>query len=296
MIRLILIALVVLVLGGLGLAFFKGEDLLLANAARTMEKRSLEELKGLLKPAIRVYLPEDAGTEPLPTLIQFHGCSGHKDGHQQQWADVGMATGHLVLSVDSNSVRGIERDVSFETVCQGKELIGYERAADIAAALAIAAERPDVDTDRITVMGWSHGSWTLMDYASLTSNDRPLPTLEATVAELGDEMIPQVNGYVLFYPYCGIGSLARVMAWKDNAPTVAFVGGQDDTVNGPECKAMFEKISTQGGDIDLVYYPDTNHSFEDTFLEEEYQYYYDAEAHKDAEARVRMFLEDRAMN
>lgn len=272
----------VLILGGF--AFVKHEPLLLSLAGMRTEKRSLDELQAFLAPHIEAFAPEGA-TGRLPTIVQFPGCVGARADFSEQWARVANDAGWLAIVVDSNGARGISRDRARETVCKGKELLGQERAGDVAAALALVAARPDVDPARIVVAGWSHGAWTIMDYFALAGAGRAPSSIKDAPKDA-----PSVAGAILFYPHCGPGAWSRIAPWASRPPTLAFVAGADSVVDGPECKARFETIKSEGVPVEVTFYPTADHAFDDRGLEPKYQYLYNAEAEADATAKYAAFL------
>lgn len=268
-----------------GGAYLNRERLVLAFLGAKLEKRTLAEQQALIEPFIHVFEPT-AGDAPFPAVVQFHGCAGYRQDFMAQWAKIATDLGFIVIAVDSNGARGIDREAALSSVCAGKALIGQERAGDIAAALAIVAGRDDVDASRIVGAAWSHGAWSLMDYIALTSGRNSPPSLRGKSQEV------DLAGAALFYPYCGEGTWSRIERWKTPAKVIAFIGGKDTIVDGAECKTQIEKIAATGVAVDLVYYPDADHVFDDaTLIGGEYEHFYDAPAHADAAARYRAFLE-----
>ena len=86
-------------------------------------------------------------------MILLHNCAGI-DGSPSLavWAPLMWAQGYATLRLDSFTARG------YSNVCgdPGQVSVG-ERAQDVFAAAYLLAARPDVRTDRIAVLGLSHG-------------------------------------------------------------------------------------------------------------------------------------------
>jgi len=260
------------------------ETLVLFYFGAKLEKRTLEEQVALIKPSVHVFAPI-GGAGPYPTVIMFHGCAGYKPQFIEAWAKIANDAGFLAIAVDSGEPRGLDREAMLATVCTGKKLIGQERAADVAAAYAIALARDDVDPGRIALAGWSHGAWTLMDYLSFAGARRAPPSIRGSVS------LEDPAGVILFYPYCGEGSWSRLLRWRTKAKILALVAGGDTIVDGLECKLRIEKIERQGTPIDLEYYPEADHAFDDiTLIGGEYEYFYSHDATENARERVATFL------
>lgn len=249
-------------------------------------KRSLAKQEALIAPYIEVFTPS-SGEAPFPAVLQFHGCTGYQPDTAKRWADIATEEGYIVIAVDSNGPRHINYKKSLSSVCGGKALLGQERAGDVAAAVAIATDREDVDAAHIVLAGWSHGGWTVMDYLALSAADIAPSSLK--------ERPPAFDpaGIALFYPYCGPGSWSRIEPWRTRARGIAFIAGNDRIVDGPECKAQIEKIASEGVDIELAYYPNAGHGFDNPGPDGKKAVYLKSKkAAADAAARYRAFLRD----
>lgn len=264
-------------------AWANREYLVLSALGARTEKRTLAEQQALIAPYTQEFAPA-SGEPPFPAVVQFHGCAGYRADFMQQWAKIATDAGFLVLTVDSNRARGLDRDDSLASVCSGKKLIGQERAGDVAAALSLAAARTEVDPGRIVAAGWSHGAWSLMDYIALAGAAPPSLSQKANWVDPA--------GLILFYPYCGEGSWSRFRRWRTRAEIIAFIAGRDTIVDGGECRKVLEKIARQGATADLIYYPDADHAFDDAgLLGGDYAHFFGESEASDAAARYRAFLD-----
>ncbi len=265
-------------------AFAARERLVLGALAMSTEKRDLAAQVALISPGVQVFRPR-TGAGPYPVFIQFHGCSGFRAGWTKSWADVATSAGFIVIAVDSNGPRGIDRERALKTVCAGKELIGQERAGDVAAAIEIAKAQEGADASRIVLGGWSHGAWTVMDYFALEGAGAAPASLTRKPARA------PVAGAVLFYPYCGEGTWSRIAAWAQEPPTLMFVAGRDSVVSAAECESAAEKLRREGVQVELVEYETADHAFDDaTLVGGPYAYFYDEASAGDSKKRVGDFL------
>lgn len=276
---------VLLVLGVL--AVTKGEAALLSWRAGQAEKQTLSALKARLAPHMIVTLPKDAGAGPYPVVLQFHGCAGARIPFQEMWARRAHASGFATVIVDSNRPRGLNRKAALEQVCSGKTLMGQERAGDVLAALDMIGEREDIDHNRIVLTGWSHGAWSIMDFLTMDmTRNRP-----ASVSGAYTKPVPTIAGTVLFYPYCGLGTLTRVRAWQQTPPTLTLLAGADTIVDHKACLTMFDQLQAKKHlSVQSTVYPDTEHAFDDPFIEPDWQHWHNAVNMRDAMARYSAFL------
>jgi dienelactone hydrolase len=266
------------------LAFLQREALVLTALGLSSEKRAMDAQVALLAPGIRVFRPA-AGEGPFPVIIQFHGCSGYRADWMKRWSEIVTRSGFIAIAVDSNGVRGIDRERALKTVCAGKELIGQERAGDVAAAIEFARALEGADASRIVLAGWSHGAWSVMDHFALEGARRAPASLKTRPEPAS------IVGAVLFYPYCGEGTWSRLHAWAQAPATLMFVAGRDSVVSPEECRVAAKKLQREGVAVDLVDYPGADHAFDDaTLLGGPYAYFYDEASAKDSERRVSAFL------
>ncbi len=278
---LIALGALVLVLGGLFI--WRGEAALMGLRAAQTEKTDIDNLKALLLPNMIIRKPEGEG--PFPIIFQFHGCAGARLSFQEMWADVAVKNGYMAVIVDSLRPRGMSREKALETVCRGTTLIGQERAGDILAAFDHVLTRNDVDTENIILAGWSHGAWTVMDAMTMDWKNKLPASLE-----IYEGPRPSVKGTILFYPYCGIGALTRTRNWVHNPKVLALIAGEDTIVNHKECLTALDKLEGKGLEVDRTVYPDTEHAFDDPFLEEAWQHWHNPENFKDATVKYEAFL------
>ncbi len=261
------------------------EPIYLERLAGKTQAEDLEARKALLSDAIEIHVP-DAEDNPYPTVLMFHGCAGPRMTFQRQWAEVFNEAGYAAMIVDSTGPRGYSRQSALDIVCAGKTLIGQERAGDVFAAIEIAREDPRLDTDRLILAGWSHGAWTVMDFLTMDGEKRRPAGLSGDLPGQ-----PRIDGTVLFYPHCGAGALSKFRPWRQSPPALAFVAGADQIVEPEKCIALFDRMRWAGLGIEVAIYPDAEHVFDDPFLEPEWIHWYSEKDHKDAEQRLRAFLD-----
>ncbi|MEL7491875.1 MAG: dienelactone hydrolase family protein [Pseudomonadota bacterium] len=276
-----------IVLLALGFAYVKREPLLLGYFASKTPTVALAEHEDFLRTHIQ-YRPPATGAGPYPAVALFHGCVGVRQAFMDQWADAVNEAGYMAVIIDSLGPRGVGFDEAWETVCKGQRLIGQERAGDVQAALNIIKARPDIDGDKIVLAGWSHGAWTLMDFLTMDMK-RARPTQLRTQKLVRHEP----EGVILFYPYCGQGARSRFAGWAGDAPAITFIAGSDRIVNADECLSVFKALERRGESIDLHYYPDADHVFDNAALEGEDAQYYIEEYANDATEKVKAFLATR---
>jgi len=232
--------------------------LLLALGAACAAPPPPGELSALLRPHDVVHRP--AGEGPFPAVVVLHGCGGRKDWHGGRWGRWLAARGYLALEVDSLTPRGLES----RTVCQGLALWGSSRAADVWVSLADLRRHPDVDPQRLALLGFSHGGWAALD--------------SLTLAQPGQ--LDGLGAVAVLYPYCGAAASHRA-GWSVPLPVLMLLAGADREVSRPACEEVARSQIKRGQPLELHVYAGAGHAF-------------DAEAEarltEDAQNRVQRFL------
>jgi dienelactone hydrolase len=223
-----------------------------------------DALQPILRPHDSVYRP--AGEGPFPALILLHGCAGvrRKD---TQWAEAFRQQGYVALVVDSLSGRGITTWEERRRICLGLDLWGSTRSGDLLATLAHLRSMPDVNAERIGVVGWSHGAWAALDFLASASGD----------------MAHGLRAVVAFYPYCGIASRARWRGFALDVPVLMLLAEADSIVSPGSCLSLAEGQQQRGRPVIAKLYPEVGHAFD----------WRESEVTRDARERVRAFLAER---
>lgn len=207
---------------------------------------------------LTVHRPESE--RGVPALLMLHGCGGPRR-FLEAVADVAVSCGAGAIIVDSYAPRRISRLAALATVCTGARLQGRERAGDLFAAMNWARQQDWIDPERIIAAGWSHGAWTIMDALALRSGAE---MARATGLDaLPQEPLEGLAGTLLVYPYAGVGSYAGRRDWRLSPRTTAIVCGRDYIVGTNAPRAALERQRARGAPIEIAYFADATHAFED---------------------------------
>jgi dienelactone hydrolase len=214
----------------------------------------------------------------LPVVILLHNCAG-MDGSPSLavWAPLMWAQGYATLRLDSFTARG------YHNVCGDTgQVRPSERAQDVFAAAYLLAARPDVRTDKIAVLGLSHGGGTAVYVAR--DHEELRPWRERLATRRG-----KLVASVALYGGCGPNPGDPVIL-----PLLALLGGRDDWTPAAPCVALAQA----NGIMQAIVYPDAYHSFDAASgIEKPHSAYghllaYDPAATADAHKRVPDFYID----
>ena len=225
-------------------------------------KESLAIRADRLSPDFKVVKPDHArfGSGPYPTTIMMHGC-GDKDGPQIDYANVAAAHGVASIIVDYYSARRINKPQALALVCAGLRLWGRERAGDICAALFWARQQDWVDGEALSLSGWSHGGWSVMDALALG----PDVGKYARLTDLNDAVLDGVGSAFLVYPWCGTGTQTLSRGWVKPVRAFMLLAEKDKVAGVRAPLRALEAAQKSGAQVDSLIYPSATHSFDEKF-------------------------------
>ena len=249
---------------------------ILRGVARRLSVRddalSAEEWTATLWRFVRRYAPPE-GHGPYPTAILLHGCAGDPR-HLSSWGRLLARNGILAYTIDSLTPRGISPLAARLLVCTGLRLQGWERCHDVTHVLPKVFADPMVDRHRISLVGWSHGAWTITEWM-LDGEARTFATRTGL----------SIRSLVLAYPYCGIASTIHEKEWTGSGPVMVVTGGADVVVSNRKIRSFVESLSRGNVPVEHVSIDGVGHGFD-----VEGNGNFSAEMTKDLEARVLAFL------
>lgn len=144
--------------------------------------REAKELGTFSSLANAVFAPADRGTVKRPGLVIMPSCGGVSP-HTRFWAEEALRRGYVVLTVDY--LRGLQSDCGSPSKLSNGRLV-----KDALDAVAHLAQFPDVDAQRISVIGFSKGAM----MASWVSSSQVATTLRPGT--------PAVASAVTAYAFC----------------------------------------------------------------------------------------------
>ena len=238
------------------MSFLRG--LLLTVFSLNLHAQELLVLPGLVdRPALNAYWFPAKGGASAPVVIGLHGCSGALNSTGQlasKWYELAVwfnREGFHFLVPESFSSRGQK------SICEihnsRRTIDESDRRADVFAAIAWLAARPDVDAGRIAIAGWSHGAQTV-----LKAIDRSDSSVVA--------QFPQPRAAVAYYPGCSASG--RQSDYALSVPLLLMVGASDDWTAAAPCVALARRLQAlpakASAAVELIVFPDSYHGFDGT--------------------------------
>jgi dienelactone hydrolase len=191
--------------------------------------------------------PGPHAPQSLPAVVMLHGSSGVLAARELTYGKQLAAMGVAALVVDSFGARRDRGSSYTERLLNITETMFV---ADGYAALGSLAARPEIDSKRVVLVGFSYGAMAAM-YALMT--------------EVADRMAPpglRFAGHVSFYGPC----VARFDDRRTTgAPLLMLYGSDDQIIDHARCGAFADDLRAGGSQVDVVVYPGAVHQWDGPF-------------------------------
>jgi dienelactone hydrolase len=218
-----------------------------------------------------LYLPIAPAT--AGAIVVLHGCDG-LGPHYRQWARRPSQWGYAALLIDSFGPRG------FKEVCNRDLLVPPEaQARDAFDGSAYLRAAPEVQAQRVGVIGFSHGGWAVLKAVLFGLIRRPSePAFAAAVA---------------YYPGCDPRDPPGAPLETD---TLILIGDADDWTPAERCARWRNPVRTNGQVLQMKTYPGARHGFDEPLSPHFFAGHYvgqDPPALADALIETRGFFDER---
>jgi dienelactone hydrolase len=198
-----------------------------------------------------LFLPPGASAAaPVPAVVLLHGAAGVQSVRELTYGRQFAANGVAALAVDVFAPRR-ERASGF--INRLLEITEAMFLADAYAALEYLAERPEIDADRVALVGFSYGG---------------MVATYAAYAQVAERYAPgglRFAAHVSFYAPC-------IAEFEDSratgAPVLMLWGGRDAIVDPDRCARTARALEAGGAEVETVVYPEAVHQWDGRFAAE----------------------------
>jgi dienelactone hydrolase len=213
-----------------------------------------------LLPSFTIVRPDTSvfGPGPYPTTIMMHGC-GTQNGPQPDYAQAAALQGVASIIVDSFTLRNIDAIQARALVCSGMRLWGRERAGDIFAALHFARSQDWVCAGSLSLSGWSHGGWTVMDALALGGEVGQ----HAGITDLTGDVLAGVGAVFVVYPWCGAGAQTHTRGWTKPVRAMMLLAEKDSVAGVRFPLNALKAAQKSGAQTESVIYAGATHCFDE---------------------------------
>lgn len=184
--------------------------------------------------------PEGKG--PFPAVVLAHGCGGNRNV-ERAWGPTLRSWGYATFVIDSFGPRSIQ-----EVCTNGRTLVPLQRVPDAYGALRLLATHAHVDSQRIALIGFSHGGALAMLASTAWAKETFVPAGQ-----------PGFRAFFPFYPNCNAAFPERD---RVAAPVRIHTGELDDWTPAKPCAELTAWLKTSGQDVAINIYPGAHHAFD----------------------------------
>ncbi len=189
---------------------------------------------------VRGILRRPAGPGPFPAVIYIHGSVGPQLYHETVWLSTFRSLGFATYQINAFLPRGVITTVGRQDSVTEASLVN-----DVFAAAEALARLPDIDPERIGVMGSSKGG-----IAALVSGKRSFQR-----ARLPGDLT--LAFHIALYPYCHTHE-----TYDFDAPVLVMSGGEDRWVGWENCAELVEAMREAGVEASFRLYAGAVHSWD----------------------------------
>ena len=196
-----------------------------------------EPLEAAHRASGMLFLPETAeAASPVPAVVLLHGARGVSQARELTYGRQFAAMGLAALVIDVFASR---RELASSFTERLIEITEAMVLADAFAAIAALGARPEIDGDRIALIGFSYGGM-----ASLYAAHSQVAQLYAERFALGKAR--PFKAHVAFYAPC----IAR---FEDpsatGAPVLMLWGDRDALIDAERCAEVADDLRSGGAEV-----------------------------------------------
>ena len=281
-------ALFVLTINGLAFAQYGSSESLKAEMNQGDDLVFAKEAKPLTNGtnlSNAVFSPAASVVGKSPALVVLHTCGGISQ-HIRMWAEAAFTRGYTVLTVDA--MRGLANDCGSPSKLSNGRLV-----KDALDAVAHLSSLPNVDSQRISVIGFSKGAM----MASWVASSNVANTLRPGT--------PPVAASISVYAFCNLAPNRNrpqgisIVQPDTDRPLLVLMGGKDIETPPGSCLELLPKLKAAGKPVQWHLYTEATHGWDSAdkdgfskidFKGDRVTYKYDAAATEDSVKRVFEFL------
>jgi len=196
-----------------------------------------------------LFLPETASAEqPVPAVVLLHGARGVSRAREITYAKQFAAMGLAALVVDVFASR---RDRASSFTERLIEITESMALADAYGALRALTAMPEIDGERIALIGFSYGGMT-----SLYAAHRQVADLYDQLLELEGK---RFAAHVAFYAPC-------IVRFEDakatGAPLLMMWGDKDELIDRVRCESAASDLRQGGAEVEIIVFPGAYHQWD----------------------------------
>ena len=206
----------------------------------------IDRAEKIIIPA-QLYMPKNI-SEKIPAMVIVHGIGGlyTRDGKKRaywEYAELLAENGIAAVIVDTHGARG----VGVSTMLGSAEVPVYSFAADAFAVADLLRTHPQIDSDRIGIMGFSKGGST-----SLLASDQRFTSLSKTKSAF--------KLHIPIYPGC---QTFPAVLQPTRAQVHMLLGSEDNFTGISGCFEIEQKLKESNTPTKITVYKGAHHGWDE---------------------------------
>lgn len=195
-----------------------------------------------------LFLPPQASpAAPVPALVLLHGSSGVLEERELTYARQLAALGVAALVVDTFGAR---RDRATSFIDRLLKITESMMLADAYAALRYLDKRPEIDGNRVALIGFSYGG---------------MVSIYAAYAQVAESYAPGGERFAAHVAYYGPCIAEFEDSRATGAPLLMLHGGKDEIVDAKRCAEVAAALESGGSQVKTIVYPEAFHQWDGRF-------------------------------
>lgn len=192
-----------------------------------------------------LFLPPEASAEsPVPAVILLHGAGGVMHDRELTYGPQLAQQGVAALAIDSFGAR---RDLAQGFLQRLMAVTEVTLLADAFAGLAYLDSLPEVDGDRVALIGFSYGA---------------MASVLAAYEQVSDRFLPEGPRFAAHVGYYGPCIVRLEDPATTGAPVLLLWGSGDQIVDAGRCAEVMEDLEQGGSDVRRIVYPGALHQWD----------------------------------
>ncbi len=192
-----------------------------------------------------LYLPSTANREnKVAVMVILHGSGGEWSGRGAEHAKLLVKNGVAAFVIDTFVGRGLKKKDKY--IQRLLEVNFPDQISDAFAALEFLQTHPNVDENKIGVMGYSMGG---------------ISTILTAYEEIAKNVTKKDIRFALHVPFYAPCIILPKEGTATGAPIVALWGEIDESTIKSRCDRTMDHLQKSGSPVTSIWYPNAAHSW-----------------------------------
>lgn len=188
--------------------------------------------------------PEATAAAPVPAVILLHGAGGLMHDREMAYGAQLAQQGVAALAIDSFGAR---RDMAQGFLQRLMAVTEVALLADAFAGLSYLQSLPEVDADRVALVGFSYGA---------------MASVLAAYEQVSQAFLPDGPRFAAHVGFYGPCIVRLEQPTTTGAPVLLLWGSGDAIVRAERCAEVMDDLESGGSEVTRIVYPNALHQWD----------------------------------